>query len=387
MIKRFKDFLLRTLLNGTDYIVGYDGVTGEEIRIKVSNMLQKGDAGASADIQFSANTENWHFPAMNNDVYVRFRVGLGEWSVSRFVGVDGENGIPGIAAYYSADAQSWHPTPLPDDQYIQFQLTDNTYTEPIKAFGIDGINGIDGLTATIDIGTTRVAEIGETPSVTNSGTTQDVVLDFVVPTATISIGSVTTVPEWNQASVTNSGTAEAAVLDFEIPQGVTGNGIPYYGEPFDFLVINRSGQTEWAKGIGYEYPYIDYVWYNPQFSDSYTEIWYYAKKYYVDLYELEYFGIDATTLLLDSIWSLYNGYYGYDCPPQEMTTVFKNDEGTPKYVLLDDPCNGNFELVGDELNSGVIEVAAYSTREISFLPIIDSCRNVTKIKAICDSPH
>ena len=88
MVKRFKDFILRTLLKTSDYIVGYDGMTGEEIRIKASDMVQKGEPGASADIQFSANADSWHFPAIEGDVYVRFRVGLGTWSVSRFVGKD-----------------------------------------------------------------------------------------------------------------------------------------------------------------------------------------------------------------------------------------------------------------------------------------------------------
>ena len=77
------------------YIVGYDGMTGEEIRIKASDMVQKGELGASADIQFSANAENWHFPALETDIYVRFRVGLGTWSVCRFFGLKGDKGEKG----------------------------------------------------------------------------------------------------------------------------------------------------------------------------------------------------------------------------------------------------------------------------------------------------
>ena len=97
MFKRFKDFLVRTTLNDQDFVVGYDGDTGEEIRVIVSGFRDslKGAPGASAQIQFSANLVNWHFPAMEGDVYIRFRVGLGAWSVSRFVGRDGRDGNDG----------------------------------------------------------------------------------------------------------------------------------------------------------------------------------------------------------------------------------------------------------------------------------------------------
>ena len=142
MFKNFKEFLLRTLFRDQDYVVGYDGDTEKEIRVTGANFREslRGSPGANAQIQFSANMENWHFPAMEGDIYVRFRTGLGEWSACRFVGKDGEDGIPGIIAYYSADAQNWHSLYQEGDKYIMFKLTDNTYTEPIRIVGNDGEN-------------------------------------------------------------------------------------------------------------------------------------------------------------------------------------------------------------------------------------------------------
>ena len=40
MFKSFIDFLLRTLFREQDYIVGYDGDTGEEIRVKGSDFKE-----------------------------------------------------------------------------------------------------------------------------------------------------------------------------------------------------------------------------------------------------------------------------------------------------------------------------------------------------------
>lgn len=63
--------------------------------------------------------------------------------------------------------------------------------------------------------------------------------------ATITVGAVTTGAEGSQAQVTNSGTANAAVLDFVIPKGATGDGgVPTEGEVGQVLVKTETG-TEW----------------------------------------------------------------------------------------------------------------------------------------------
>lgn len=141
------------------------------------------------------------------------------------------------------------------------------------------INGIDGVNPTVTVGTTTTGNPGTNASVVNSGTTQDIVLDFTIPrgdkgetgedgndgfspiatvnkvgdtatisitdingtttttisdgidgtdgtdgqAATITVGTVTTGLPTDAASVTNVGTSSAAIFNFTIPKGDTGN--------------------------------------------------------------------------------------------------------------------------------------------------------------------
>lgn len=63
--------------------------------------------------------------------------------------------------------------------------------------------------------------------------------------ATVTVGTVTTGAEGSQASVTNSGTANAAIFDFVIPKGDTGDGgVPTDGEVGQVLTKTATG-TEW----------------------------------------------------------------------------------------------------------------------------------------------
>ena len=63
--------------------------------------------------------------------------------------------------------------------------------------------------------------------------------------ATITVGTVTTGAEGSQAQVTNSGTANAAIFDFVIPKGDTGDGgVPTDGEVGQVLTKTATG-TEW----------------------------------------------------------------------------------------------------------------------------------------------
>lgn len=91
--------------------------------------------------------------------------------------------------------------------------------------------------ATITVGTTTTGDPGTEASVVNSGTIEDVVLDFTIPsgeigptgptgpqgeTPTISIGTVTTGDPGTEASATITGTAPNFILNLTIPQGPTG---------------------------------------------------------------------------------------------------------------------------------------------------------------------
>ena len=121
--------------------------------------------------------------------------------------------------------------------------------------GATGATGAAGTAATIKVGTVSTGNAGSAVSVTNSGTSSEVILNFVIPkgdkgdqgqqgdiglqgppgpqgmkgatgaagtAATIKIGTVTTGAAGTEAQVTNSGTTSAAVLNFTIPQGAKG---------------------------------------------------------------------------------------------------------------------------------------------------------------------
>jgi len=89
--------------------------------------------------------------------------------------------------------------------------------------------------ANVTVGTTTTLTPGANATVTNSGNSSNVVLNFGIPTgnagpsgnaATISVGTTSTLSPGSNATVTNSGNSSAAVFNFGIPQGATGNTGP-----------------------------------------------------------------------------------------------------------------------------------------------------------------
>ena len=80
---KFREFLLRRLLKGTDYLVGYDASTGEYIRISKADLASSIAASAAAQtlvVQYSANGESWHDSYTAGDNYMRIKSGSGAWS-------------------------------------------------------------------------------------------------------------------------------------------------------------------------------------------------------------------------------------------------------------------------------------------------------------------
>lgn len=80
---KFREFLLRRLLKGTDYLVGYDASTGEYIRISKADLASSISASAAAQtlaVQYSANGESWHDSYTAGDNYMRIKTGSGAWS-------------------------------------------------------------------------------------------------------------------------------------------------------------------------------------------------------------------------------------------------------------------------------------------------------------------
>ena len=140
---------------------------------------------------------------------------------------------------------------------------------PAGVDGEPGPAGADGKAATIRVGTVTASAAGSSPQVTNSGTENAAVFNFVLPrgeagpqgpagadgqdgapgeqgpqgdpgpagadgepgaAATVTVGSTTTGAAGTQASVSNSGTEYAAVFNFTIPRGEQGEQGPA-GDP------------------------------------------------------------------------------------------------------------------------------------------------------------
>ena len=80
MPKTFIDFSLHEQPQETDYLVGYNSQTGEEIRIPIPQISHQGESGKSVEIEYSVNGTSWHFPYLNGDKFMRQRVGSTEWS-------------------------------------------------------------------------------------------------------------------------------------------------------------------------------------------------------------------------------------------------------------------------------------------------------------------
>jgi hypothetical protein len=117
---------------------------------------------------------------------------------------------------------------------------------PTGAKGDPGTPGAAGTPATVTVGSTNTSAPGGNAAVTNSGTASNAIFDFTIPrgaggpkgdtgpqgpigpkgddgdNAAISIGTVTDTAPGGSPAVTNSGTTLNAVLDFILPRGTQG---------------------------------------------------------------------------------------------------------------------------------------------------------------------
>ncbi|MDR2410122.1 MAG: hypothetical protein LBE13_18715, partial [Bacteroidales bacterium] len=155
MAKSFNQFDIVSLLRNIDYLVGYKGDNGEEIRISgiaLANLFT-GASGNSVQIQFSANTVSWHYPALENDKYVRFKVGDDAWSVAfKIEGKEGK-GLNILGTYDNLeDLQQAVVNPTQGDMYnvgeeepYHIYMYDNgIWKDQGRLKGEDGVDGING---------------------------------------------------------------------------------------------------------------------------------------------------------------------------------------------------------------------------------------------------
>lgn len=157
-------------------------------------------------------------------------------------------------------------------QQSRLQFSANTTVTDDAEHGItfigipSGQKGDKGDAATISVGTVQT---GETPSVVNSGSSQDAIFNFTLPkgddgnAATIAVGTVT---KGDNASVSNRGTSSAAIFDFVLPKGDkgdTGQGINILDEYATLAALQAAhpvGNPGNAYLVGTTNPKNLYVW-------------------------------------------------------------------------------------------------------------------------------
>jgi len=136
--------------------------------------------------------------------------------------------------------------------------TSENRLDDILEEGVQGPQGPPGSAATVGIGTTTTLSPGSSATVTNSGTSQNAILNIGIPkgadgsAATVSIGTTTTLPSGSPATVTNSGTSQNAVLNIGIPKGADGIGGSASNFPFiqvaESTLLQDTGSIEFVVG-------------------------------------------------------------------------------------------------------------------------------------------
>ena len=129
---------------------------------------------------------------------------------------------------------------VPTDENIILSLdgcSAITVASEVPPYWTKGDKGDKGDAATITVGSTTTGEPGTNAKVTNVGTSEAAVLNFEIPrgekgeqgnpgpegtAATVQVGTTTTSEPGADAEVTNSGTSKDAVLNFVIPRGQQG---------------------------------------------------------------------------------------------------------------------------------------------------------------------
>jgi len=203
--------------------------------VRVGNTTT-GDPGTDANVVNAGNA---------TDLVLNFTIPRGE---------PGENGsctgmcTNGTSATVDAGTTT---TGLPGSFASVVNVGDTTnavfdFTIPRGDPGVDGnctdlcVNGTNGTSSTVDVGTTTTGPPGSFASVVNVGDTTNAIFDFTIPrgdpgengtctepcvngtSSTVDAGTTTTGPPGSFASVVNVGDTTNAIFDFTIPRGEPG---------------------------------------------------------------------------------------------------------------------------------------------------------------------
>lgn len=212
-----------TLDPGSDVVVENVGTVNNAV-FNIS--IPRGDTGAGIEIQGSYDSEEdlvaAHPTGEEGHAYIvggNFYVWInGQWkNCGRAQGPQGEEGKAAtiqIGTVTSGTAPKVTNSGTSNTAVLDFVLQ----------------KGDKGEAASIQLGTVTTGEPGTDVVINNSGDSTNAVLDFTIPkgtpgtAATVKVG---TVAKGTEAKVTNSGTTTTAVFDFVLPQGDKGDPFTY----------------------------------------------------------------------------------------------------------------------------------------------------------------
>jgi hypothetical protein len=190
----------------------------------------------------TTGVNGWHFPSYSDSPDVPRDLGILGNDIAAYIEAHpGPQGETGPANVLSVLATNTIAAGLNASVTISGTSPSQQLTFNIPK-GQDGVIGGPGPSNVLTIGTVTS---GPTASATITGTSPSQVLNLVLPkgdtgatgatgetgpkgdaAATITVGTTTTGTAGTNASVTNSGTSSNVVLNFTIPQGATGPAGP-----------------------------------------------------------------------------------------------------------------------------------------------------------------
>ena len=212
-------------------------------------------------------------------------------------------------------------------------------TGPQGPQGEPGPAGADGVSPTINVGEVTTLNAGQPATVTNVGSSSNVILNFGIPqgpqgeqgeagengadgtdgvSPTITIGQTSTLPAGQMASVENVGTSTDLILNFGIPQGIQGDttgclsvptivdSLPSPADPNTFYFVPKSYTDTTVTGNNISLTFTDSGRISTLSLQGYLDASLQPLTGNVDI------DVDGTTttVLLDSTWlAAVNGVY------------------------------------------------------------------------------
>lgn len=126
--------------------------------------------------------------------------------------------------------------------------------------GSAGKNGLDGISATVAVGTAEMVAYNQPLRISNSGTNTNAIFDFQIPQSftNIEIGTVETIDPSEQATVIKRGTPDNVILDFKLNRGFRGADTAVGPSENEYLAETEQVWGKWVNGKTiYRYTFVN----------------------------------------------------------------------------------------------------------------------------------